>query len=162
MPQEKKPSFVGKIAYYKKNRSKPAIAGRIIKHDPRKEGMLERITIRPLKGGKDISDERGRFRVEVPQSKIPKPWKAALQSIPPHRRKLVGVCYCYATEPMATTLFHKRNLKSLEYRAEEASIGKIRLWDGQDLPSEGKPSLEDSCTSYQVGGIPVELEASHY
>ena len=159
--------LIGKTAYAYVNGV--ISAGKIVAHrplrEPRPPGVSMHEAVDVKLNAATLAFNRLDVVVALEGNDVPKVWQDVLVLNEDNDRiGDIGVCL----EPFApyhrTTLFDKRTLNTLSSVITERSSAKIYLFNGDDSISEGKTTTEDSCTSYSIGDIDIELpdEISRY
>jgi hypothetical protein len=108
------------------------------------------------KKGKETLDLRVVTLLElVPEAEIPEFWKKTLEF--PFNQSQGLVVVWAGPYSKATALVCGRTLKRLQSVITTKEVSEITLWEKEEVPSEGKPSLENSQTAYVCGGREIAL-----
>lgn len=97
-----------------------------------------------------------KIAVLVPEDEIHPAWKKVLTGNP---KAKISVCYRFATDPQSTTLVCRKTLERLRGTTTCSEGYSVHLWKGLKTPSEGKPEILDSETTYTVGKTEISLDA---
>lgn len=100
--------------------------------------------------------------VPITGDDIPQVWWEILGRQPLEVQRAIGVCRSFHSEPGSTTLFDPKTLERLRVVSSSWEEGNVKLWPGDEQPTEGKLELVDGDTEYKVGDIVIDMEAEHY
>ena len=167
MSKEKKAldpaTLVGSLCYFVVCNS--VFEGQIVGHKPREHRVqIESFAVEYYDCGVRLKAEFpiGDVTVPIKGKDTPKIWDDIMEKQTLEVQKRIGVCHVFHTSPACTTLFDPKTLERLRSEVGSMEVAEVKLWDGEEAPSESKADLVDCDTMYLVGDISIDMEAEHY